>query len=247
MVDLSFLNKYIVKLSLVRMQMSSISDNLKRVREQIATAAVQSGRSDNEIHLVAVTKTVGVEVIREAILCGATIIGESRVQDAAVKHHQVSETASWHLVGHLQRNKVKKALEIFDLIHSVDSFRLAEEISRRSQELNRQTSVLIQVNTSGEESKFGLPPEEAIPFLESISSLQGMRVLGLMTIGIFSPDAEQVRPCFVKLREVFEQAKGLRISNVEMRFLSMGMTNDYPAAIQEGANMVRIGTAIFHA
>jgi pyridoxal phosphate enzyme (YggS family) len=229
------------------MQMSSITDNLKRVRERIAAAAERSGRCSEEIQLVAVTKTVGVEAIREAISCGVSIIGESRIQDALAKRPQVSEAVSWHLVGHLQRNKVKKALEVFDLIHSVDSIRLAEEISRRSQELNRQTDILVQVNTSGEESKFGLVPQEAIPFLESIATLQGIRILGLMTIGIFSPDPEQVRPCFVRLREIFEQARDLEIANAQIRLLSMGMTNDFSVAIEEGANMVRIGTAIFHA
>ena len=227
--------------------MSLIGDNLKRVREQIAAAAEESGRSPEEIQLVAVTKTVEVEAIQEAISCGVTIIGENRVQEALAKHPRVKGSVKWHLVGHLQRNKVKKALEIFDLIHSVDSLRLAEEISRRSQELRRRTDILIQVNTSGEESKFGLAPHEAIPFLESLAPLGGIRILGLMTIGAFLPDPEQVRPCFVKLREIFEHAKSLRIPNLEMRLLSMGMTNDFPAAIQEGANMLRIGTAIFRA
>lgn len=227
--------------------MSSISENLNRVREQMAAAAQMSGRSAEEIQLVAVTKTVGVEAIREAISCGVSIIGESRVQEALAKHPRVKKSVSWHLVGHLQRNKVKKALEIFDLIHSVDSFRLAEEISRRSLELNRRTDVLVQVNTSGEESKFGLSPQETIPFLESMAPLEGIRVLGLMTIGLFSSDPEEVRPCFIKLREIFQQAGELGIPNVQMRWLSMGMTNDFPVAIQEGANMVRIGTAIFRA
>lgn len=227
-------------------RMSSIDDNLKRVRERIAIAAEESGRSHEEIHLVVVTKTVAVEAIQEVISCGVTVIGESRVQEAWAKYPHVRGSISWHLVGHLQRNKVKKALQIFDLIHSLDSLRLAEEISRRSQELQRQTDVLVQVNTSGEDSKFGLAPQEAIPFLESLAPLEGIRALGLMTIGAFVPDPEQVRPCFIKLRGIFEQAKGLRIPNVEMRFLSMGMTHDFPEAIREGANMVRIGTAIFH-
>jgi hypothetical protein len=225
--------------------MSSISENLERVREQIAAAAAKSGRSPQDIRLVAVTKTVGVEAILEAISCGVEVIGENRIQEALAKYPDVEGAVSWHLVGHLQRNKVKKALEIFDLIHSVDSLRLAQEISKRSQALNRQTDILVQVNTSGEQSKFGLAPDEVVPFLESLAPLPGIRVLGLMTMGVFSPDPEEVRPCFTKLREIFEQAKGLRVPNVEMRFLSMGMTNDFPVAIQEGANMVRIGTAIF--
>jgi len=229
------------------MQMISIGDNLKRVREQIAITAQKSGRSPEEIQLVAVTKTVGVEAIQEAISYGVEVIGENRVQEALAKYPHVKGAVSWHLVGHLQRNKVKKALDIFELIHSLDSLRLAEEISDRSQALSRQTNVLVQVNTSGEESKFGLTPDQTIPFLESLAPLQGIRVLGLMTMGVFSPDPEEVRPCFAKLREIFEKAKALQVPNVEMRFLSMGMTNDFSVAIQEGANMVRIGTAIFHA
>ncbi len=227
--------------------MGTVSENLRRVRGRIAAAAERCGRSPEEIQLVAVTKTVGVEVIQQALSCGITIIGESRVQEAIAKHSQVKGSVSWHLVGHLQRNKVKKALTIFDLIHSVDSFRLAQEISQHSQELGRQTGVLVQVNTSGEESKFGLGPHQVIPFLESMHALPGIRILGLMTIGLFTSDPEQVRPCFIKLREIYREAEDLQVPNVEMRLLSMGMTNDFPVAIQEGANMVRIGTAIFHA
>jgi pyridoxal phosphate enzyme (YggS family) len=227
--------------------MISIRDNLKSVQEQIAVAAERSGRSADEIQLVTVTKTMDVGTIQEAISCGVSIIGENRVQEALTKYPLVKRPVSWHLVGHLQRNKVKKALEIFDLIHSVDSFRLAEEISRCSEKLGRQTDVLVQVNTSGEESKFGLIPDEVISFLESLAPLPGIRVLGLMTIGAFLPDPEQVRPCFARLRGVFEQVQSSGLPHVRMRFLSMGMTNDFPVAIEEGANMVRIGTAIFRA
>ena len=229
------------------MHMSSIRDNLKEVRDKIAAAAQRSGQSPDAIQLVAVTKTVDAGAIEEAISCGASIVGENRVQAALDKHSLVESPAQWHLVGHLQRNKVKKALEIFDLIHSLDSFRLAEEVNRRSLEIGERTDVLVQVNTSGEESKFGLNPEEVVPFLESLGSLEGLRCLGLMTIGAFLPDPEQVRPCFVRLRKLFQQAVDLGVPNVEMRFLSMGMTNDFPVAIEEGANMVRIGTAIFGA
>jgi pyridoxal phosphate enzyme (YggS family) len=225
--------------------MSSLRENLERVQGQIAAAAQRSGRTPDQIQLVAVTKTVDVAVIQEAISCGVSIIGENRIQEALRKHPLIQASVQWHLVGHLQRNKVAKALEIFDLIHSLDSFRLAEEISRRSQALNRQTDVLVQVNTSGEESKFGLEPQGVIPFLESLAPLAGIRCRGLMTIGAFLPEAEQVRPCFAKLRELFEQAEDCGIPNVQMRFLSMGMTNDFTVAIEEGANMVRIGTAIF--
>jgi pyridoxal phosphate enzyme (YggS family) len=227
--------------------MNRICDNLEKVRQRIATAAQRSGRRYEDIDLVAVTKTVPVEAIQEAISCGIDIIGENRIQEAAAKHPLVKGPVRWHLVGHLQRNKVKTALEIFQLIHSVDSYRLAEEISRRSSSLGRSADILIQVNTSGEDSKYGLSPEEAIPFLESLTPLPGLRVLGFMTIGAFLPDPEKVRPCFRKLRELFEKAREMDLPNVTMRHLSMGMTSDFPVAIEEGANMVRIGTAIFRA
>jgi pyridoxal phosphate enzyme (YggS family) len=227
--------------------MISISDNLKRVRDRIARAAARSGRSPDDIHLVAVTKTVGVEEIQEAIDCGVSIVGESRVQDALAKHPRVKGDIHWHLVGHLQRNKVKKAVEVFELIHSVDSYRLAEEIGRCSLARNRPTDILVQVNTSGEDSKFGLPPNEVLTFLGSLAQLQSLRILGLMTIGAFSPESDRIRPCFRRLRDLFEEAQEIRTSNVDMRFLSMGMSNDFELAIEEGANMVRIGTAIFHA
>jgi pyridoxal phosphate enzyme (YggS family) len=225
--------------------MSNLSENLKRVQGRIAAAAERSGRSPEEIRLVAVTKTVPAEVIESAVSCGVTIVGENRIQEALVKHSQVTAPVRWHMVGHVQRNKVKKALEIFDLIHSVDSFRLAREISDRSETLGRPADILVQVNTSGEPSKFGLPPGETIPFLESLAPLPGLRILGLMTIGAFLPEAERVRPCFRQLRGIFERAKDLELPNGDMRFLSMGMTNDFEVAIEEGANMVRIGTAIF--
>lgn len=227
--------------------MSAVSDNVKRVRQQIAAAARRSGRSPEDVELVAVTKTVPAEVIQEAVSSGVTVIGENRLQEALVKYPLVTGPVRWHMVGHLQRNKVKKALEVFELIHSVDSFRLAEEISSRSLSMGRSTDILVQINTSGEFSKYGLSPQRAHSFLESLAPLSGIRVLGLMTIGAFLPDPEQVRPCFRQLRGIFERAKDLELPNVQMRYLSMGMTSDFQVAIEEGANMVRIGTAIFRA
>jgi len=227
--------------------MSAIRENLKAVHRRMTAAAEQSGRRLEDIELVAVTKTVPAEDIEQAIACGVDIIGENRMQEAAAKFPQVKGDARWHMVGHLQRNKVKKALEIFQLIHSVDSFRLAEEISRLAAAQGRTMDVLVQVNTSGEVSKFGLDPQQTVPFLESLAPLSGLRVQGLMTIGAFLPDPEAVRPCFRQLRELFERAGDLHLPNVRMRYLSMGMSNDYPVAIAEGANLIRVGTAIFRA
>jgi pyridoxal phosphate enzyme (YggS family) len=227
--------------------MRSIRENLKDVRRRMAAAAERMGRRVEDIKLVAVTKTVPVEDIEQAIACGVDIVGENRIQEAAAKYPLVKGSVRWHMVGHLQRNKVKKALEMFQLIHSVDSLRLAEEISRRAEALGRTMDILVQVNTSGEDSKFGLVPQQTIPFLESLAPLSGLRVQGLMTIGAFLPDPEAVRPCFRQLREIFERAGELELPNVRLRYLSMGMSNDFTVAIEEGANMIRVGTAIFRA
>ena len=172
-------------------------------------------------------------------------IGENRVQEAQSKHPHIDRSVKWHLVGHLQRNKVKQALQIFDLIHSVDSSRLLAEIDRRSAESNRTTEILIQVNTSAEPSKFGLEPDQTLNFIESAYPYTHVRIKGLMTIGAFLSDPEAVRPMFVLLRQLREKIIAQQFPNVEMDYLSMGMTNDFEVAVEEGANLIRVGTAIF--
>ena len=167
------------------------------------------------------------------------------MQEATSKHSQVNRPVKWHLVGHLQTNKVKQALQMFDLIHSVDSLRLLAEINRRSSQLNRQTDVLVEVNTSGEESKYGLQPNEVPSFMESALEYTHVRINGLMTIGKFVPEPEEVRPSFTVLRKIKETVDSQGYPNIQMKYLSMGMTNDFEVAIEEGANMVRIGSAIF--
>ncbi len=194
---------------------------------------------------MAVSKTVEPERINEAIRCGIEIIGENRVQEAEAKFKQITEKVEKHLVGHLQTNKAKKAVELFDFIQSVDSTRIAEEISRRALENRKILDILVEVNTSAEKTKFGVEPEQVLSLIETISKLEGIKIKGLMTIGLFSDDPEDTRPCFKKLKTLFEEIKSANISNVEMRYLSMGMTNDFEVAIQEGSNMVRIGTGIF--
>lgn len=225
--------------------MASIHENLSRIQDRIAAAAVRVGRNPNSIELVAVSKTKPVSLIVEAIEAGITHIGENRVQEAQSKYPQIDHPVKWHLVGHLQRNKVKQALQIFDLIHSVDSPRLLAEIDRRSAESNRTTEILIQVNTSAEPSKFGLEPDQTLEFIESAQSYTHIRIKGLMTIGAFLPDPEAVRPMFVLLRQLREKIIAQQFPNVEMNTLSMGMTNDFEVAIEEGANLIRVGTAIF--
>lgn len=225
--------------------MAEIRENVRRVRERVAEAAVRAGRDPSEITIVAVSKNFPVEAIEEAIEAGITDIGENRVQEAEAKFSRIGRKVRWHMVGHLQRNKVKKALNIFDLIHSVDNVRLLEELEKRAAQRGEIVEVLVQVNTSGEETKFGLKPDEVERFMEAAAQKEHVRVLGLMTIGPLVDDPEKARPCFAMLREIKERVEGMRLPNVEMRHLSMGMTNDFEVAIEEGADIVRIGRAIF--
>ena len=225
--------------------MEKIKNNLEIINEKIKKAAFKVNRNPQEIKLVAVTKTTTIEQIKEAISAGVKIIGENKVQEAKEKYQILTADIEWHLVGHLQTNKVKYAIEIFDLIHSVDSIKLAKEIDRRSLQFGMMTNVLIEVNVSGEETKYGIKPEEVEPFLKEISEFSRIKVRGLMTIAPIVEDKEEVRPYFRKLRELFEKIKIKNIKNIRMNYLSMGMTEDFEVAIEEGANMVRIGRGIF--
>lgn len=225
--------------------MSSIEENIKRVRARIEEAATRAGRDSSSITLVAAAKGVEPEPIKKALAQGIKVIGENRVQEALRKRSAIGDLAEWHLIGHLQTNKVKKALEIFSMIQSLDSLRLAEEISKRAEVVGREIEVLVEVNTSGEPTKYGVSPEEAVDFLKEVSGLKGIRVRGLFTVGVFSPDPENTKPCFRTLRELKEAVEGLGLEGVSMEYLSMGMTNDFETAIEEGSNMVRIGTGIF--
>jgi len=223
----------------------SIKENLEKIKQQIWSRSELAGRKPQEVTLVAVTKTVKVDKIEEAIASGVRIIGESHVQEAKEKYEKVRNKIIWHLVGHLQTNKAKDAVRIFDLIHSVDSARLAKEIDRQARKIGKVQKILIEVNVSGEESKYGLSPEEVIPFVNEISGLSNISVKGLMTMVPFYENPEDCRSHFRKLKELMEEVKAENINNVEMVYLSMGMTNDFEVAIEEGSNMVRIGRAIF--
>jgi pyridoxal phosphate enzyme (YggS family) len=227
--------------------MRSIQENIKNVWSRIERAAERTGRSKEDVKLVAVTKTVEPGRMKEAIDCGIQMIGENRVQEAESKFARLTEQVEKHLVGHLQTNKAKKAVELFDFVQSVDSQRIAEEISRRASQMGKVMPVLVEVNTSGEQTKFGIEPHQVMPLIESISDLDGIRIKGLMTIGLFSDDPEDTRPCFKRLKAMFDQLKEKSVPNVEMTYLSMGMTSDFEVAIQEGSNMVRVGTGIFGA
>ena len=222
--------------------MSAISENTKRVQDRIDRAAQRSGRSADAVKLIVVTKTWPADVVQQVVDAGIRVLGESRVQEAQHKVPDVTGKVSWHLVGHLQRNKVKQALPLFDLIHSVDTLRLAKEISRRAVQNNTPVRVLVQVNTSGEASKFGVSPSAALDLVGQIDELEGISVAGLMTIGTFDPDPETARPNFVLLRQIRDR---IAIHKPHVSALSMGMTGDFEVAIEEGATMVRVGTAIF--
>ena len=225
--------------------MEIVKNNLETINEKIKKAALKVNRNPEEIKLVAVTKTATIEQIKEAISTGVNIIGENKVQEAKEKYQILTTDIEWHLVGHLQTNKVKYAIEIFDLIHSVDGIKLAKEIDRRSLQFGMITNVLVEVNVSGEETKYGIKPEEVEPFLKGISEFSRIRVRGLMTIAPIVEDKEEVRLYFRKLRELSKEIKKKNIKNIRMDYLSMGMTEDFEVAIEEGANMVRIGRGIF--
>lgn len=219
-----------------------IAQQIEQVRKKIAAVCEKCNRNPDEVSLVAVTKNVEVDRILQATDGGIEIIGENRVQEAWQKFEQIGSKVQWHFVGHLQTNKVKKVLRFADLIQSVDSFRLAQEIQNQAEKVDRNVNILIQVNTSGEESKYGFARQETIEAVDAISKFSNLNVKGLMTIGEFSNDSNRVRSCFRELRELGEKAKE---KVVDISILSMGMTSDFELAIEEGSTMVRIGRSIF--
>ncbi|GAW92586.1 YggS family pyridoxal phosphate-dependent enzyme [Calderihabitans maritimus] len=225
--------------------MNQISRNLQEVLENIRQSALKANRNPEDITLVAVTKTVGIAEIETAIQCGVTDIGENRAQEAVRKYEVIGDRVRWHFIGRLQTNKVKYIIDKVHLIHSLDRRSLAEELNKRAEALGRPVQVLVQVNVSGEETKSGLPVQQVIPFLRQMNDFPYVKVKGLMTMAPYVVDAEEVRWVFRRLRELFEEIKGSNIPGISMDYLSMGMTNDYRVAVEEGANMVRIGSAIF--
>jgi pyridoxal phosphate enzyme (YggS family) len=227
--------------------MSSVSENVEKLRERIEKACGRVSRAPADISIVGVTKTVEPARIQQAVEAGITILGENRIQEAAAKIGGVRGDITWHMVGHLQRNKVKKAVTMFDMIQSVDSLELAQEIARRSCEAGKVMDILVEVHTSGEDTKYGVAPEKTIDLIGEISQLNNIAVKGLMTIGTLTDDQGLVRDCFRTLRELGEHVGTSGIRHAEMQYLSMGMTSDYELAVEEGSNMVRIGTAIFGA
>jgi len=197
------------------------------------------------VELVAAAKTRRPEEILEAVESGVRIIGENYVQEAERAYELVGNKAKWHFIGHLQKNKVKKAVNIFDMIETVDSIEIAKEIDKRCAQIGKVMPVLIEINSGREEQKSGVLPENTEQLLEEVSSLQNIKVMGLMTMGPRFGNPEDSRPYFVETRKIFEKIKRLDLPNIEMKYLSMGMTNSYQIALQEGANIVRIGTKVF--
>ncbi len=226
-------------------QQQIIENNIEVIKFRVNQAAQRGGRTLDQIQLVAIGKNHSVSCIQAAIDAGLTDLGENRVQEAKSKKQLIDSKVRWHLVGHLQTNKAKAALDIFDLIHSVDRVRLMNRIQELAKLSNRKVKVLIQVNTSAEPSKFGIMPEQIRPFFDQVASLDRVAICGLMTIARFSTDPETCRPYFRQLRALMAQVSEQNYPNFQAKYLSMGMSNDFEVAIEEGANLVRIGTSIF--
>jgi pyridoxal phosphate enzyme (YggS family) len=220
---------------LILMSMSVIEENVKKILEELPPG----------VELEAAAKTRTPEEILQAAEAGVRIFGENYVQEALAAFNVVGHRAKWHFIGHLQRNKVKKAVEIFDMIETVDSLELASEIERRCGQREKIMPVLIEINSGKEPQKFGVLPEDAEELIREISALKNIKIQGLMTMGPMFGDPENARPYFIETRKLFERIKALNLPGVEMKHLSMGMTNSYRVAIEEGANIVRIGTKIF--
>ena len=224
--------------------MSSIRENLLGVMEKIERAARKAGRDPNEIKLVAVSKTVEAARIKEAIEAGASILGENYVQEAQKKIEEIGHPVSWHFIGHLQSNKAKYAIRLFDMIHSLDSIPLAEELNRRAEQADRVIKVMVEVNLSKEATKFGTDEETVLNLAKKIHRLNHLYLEGLMTMPPYFDSPEMSRPYYIALRELKER---MVKEGIPMKELSMGMSNDFEIAIEEGATYVRVGTAIFGA
>lgn len=226
--------------------MKHILENLKDIHQRIKQACEHSGRSENEVQLLLATKTVAAQNILIALQAGEQLIGENKVQELKEKQEELkSQPHKSHFIGHLQTNKIKDVLKYADCIESVDRLDLVEKLDKRLQFEGRQLDIFMQVNTSYEESKFGVSPEEALTLIKQISNYDTLKVKGLMTIGLFTSEHEKLRKCFQQLKSIQSQIIELDLPNIEMKELSMGMSGDLEIAIEEGATIVRVGTAIF--
>ena len=225
---------------------NGLSERIRRVQDRIENAARKAGRDAAEITLVAVSKKQPIGLIEEAIACGISEFGENRVQELVQKFPLISESLSWHFIGHLQKNKIRQVLDKVVLVHSVDSVELAKEIDRIAEKkMAGEIRILLEVNTSGETSKYGFVPEQVLDACAAISELKHVSIHGLMTMAPFTDDEKVLAKCFNRTRELSEKIKMQKISGVKMRHLSMGMSNDFEIAVREGSTMLRLGTIIF--
>ena len=224
-----------------------LKDQLQEVEKRIQAACDRAGRKREEVTLIAVSKTKPVETLQEAYDLGVRIFGENKVQELTAKYEALPKDIHWHMIGHLQTNKVKYIIDKAELIHSVDSLKLAETIEKEAAKHDLFADILVEVNVAEEESKFGMKMEEVIPFVEKVSAFPHVRVRGLMTIAPFVEDPEENRSIFADLHKLYIDIKKKNHDNDTVSVLSMGMTNDYEVAIEEGATMVRVGTGIFGA
>jgi pyridoxal phosphate enzyme (YggS family) len=223
-----------------------MKERYQKILAEIAEAAIAADRAPESVRLVAVSKTMNAEIVGQAIAAGVTLLGENYIQEARDKFNQLSaHSATWHFIGHLQSNKAKYAVRMFDLIHSVDSLKIAKALDKSAQKIAKTQGILIQVNNSGENSKSGVAESECIELIREISMLDNVAIKGLMTMPPFFDDPDRARPYFKALRELRDEVVAQNITGVCMDELSMGMSGDYKAAISEGATLVRIGTAIF--
>ena len=224
----------------------SITKNIEEIRERMAAAAARSGRSPDDILLIAVTKLHEPDEIEEAIAAGVTDIAENKVQEIQKKYDQITSPVRWHLIGHLQTNKVKNIIDKVVMIHSVESVHLAQEIDKRAAAAGKTMDVLLQVNAAHEESKFGLDPKEVPQVMQEIlDTCPNVRIRGLMHMAPWSDDPEEIRPYFREVKDLFDTLSAVQHPNADLKYLSMGMSHDFETAIEEGANIVRIGTSIF--
>lgn len=225
--------------------MDYIKNNIEYIKEKISTVAKKSGRNASDILLLAVTKTVTVDKIKVVMDYGLNDLGENKVQELISKYDKLADGCNWHLIGHLQTNKVKYIIDKVKMIHSVDSEKLALEINNRAEQHGKIMDILLEVNIANEQSKFGVKPEEIYGLIEKLKVLPNIKVKGLMTIAPLVNNVENNRKYFKLLYKLFVDIKDRKNDNIDMKYLSMGMTNDYEIAIEEGANIVRIGTGIF--
>lgn len=222
-----------------------ISENIENIRKNIDAACKRSGRDPKDVLLLAVSKTVDVDRIKVAVGCGLNSLGENRVQEIMEKYEPMGENVKWHLIGHLQTNKVKYIIDKVELIHSVESIKLAEEINKQAKKHNLVMDVLVEVNMADEESKFGVKPEETESFIRELALMDNIRVRGLMTVAPNVENGEENRVYFRNMKQLLVDINAKNINNINMDILSMGMTGDYETAVEEGATIVRVGTGIF--